>query len=179
MALFAALTLLLGCGGTPVPERAVTAEADAGEVRGGVPALHPAIDHLDETVVTLTTTDGADVEVAAKVAATTAERQRGLMEVEELPAGVGMLFLFDGERDGGFWMWNTLIELDIAFAAADGTIHTVATMTPCNSDDPADCPSTVPDGAYTSALEVPGGWLDEVGVTAGATLTWTEPVAPG
>lgn len=144
-----------------------------------LPPLHPAIDHLDETLVTLTTTAGEDVEVAAKVAATDAERRRGLMEVEQLPAGSGMLFLFEAERDGGFWMWNTLIELDIAFADSRGVIHTVATMTPCGSEDPADCPSTPPDAPYTSALEVPGGWFDEVGVTPGATIVWTEPVPAG
>ena len=137
--------------------------------------LHPAIDHLDETVVTVTTTAGDDVEVAAKVAATAADRQRGLMEVTDLPGGTGMLFLFDEERDGGFWMWNTLIALDIAFAADDGTIHTVATMVPCEAEDPGACPTTAPDASYSAALEVPGGWFDEVDVTPGATMAWTDP----
>ena len=140
-----------------------------------LPPLHPAIDHLDETVVTVRTAAGEDVEVDAKVAADDEDRRRGLMEVTDLPGGTGMLFLFDQERDGGFWMWNTLIELDIAFAADDGTIHTVATMVPCEAEDPGQCPTTAPDAPYTAALEVPGGWFDEVGVTPGATMTWTDP----
>ena len=140
-----------------------------------LPPLHPAIDHLDETVVTVRTPDGEDVAVDAKVADTDEHRRRGLMEVTDLPGGTGMLFLFDQERDGGFWMWNTLIELDIAFAADDGTIHTVTTMVPCEAEEPDRCPTTAPDAPYTAALEVPGGWFDEVGVTPGATMTWTDP----
>ena len=174
--------VLLGCAGPVVDDGSASDEPggpDRATDGAGLPPLHPAIDHLDEAVVTVTTTGGEDVEVGAKVATTDAERRRGLMEVEQLPAGTGMLFLFEAERDGGFWMWNTLIELDIAFADSSGVIHTVATMTPCGSEDPADCPITAPDAPYTSALEVPGGWFDEVGVTPGATMAWTEPVPAG
>ena len=177
LSLFCA-AVLLGCAGPMFHDRSAPGERDGRDratAAPRLPPLHPAIDHLDETLVTLTTTSGVDVEVAAKVAVTDAERRRGLMAVERLPAGTGMLFLFEAERDGGFWMWNTLIELDIAFADSRGEIHTVATMTPCGSEDPGDCPSTIPDAAYTSALEVPGGWFDEVGVTPGATIVWTEP----
>ena len=195
IALLACLALVVACSAPGEPDAgvgepedpAVAPEASAGDPDADVsepdesagnaalPPLHPAIDHLDEAMVTITTIGGDDIEVVAKVAATDTDRQRGLMEVTDLPSGTGMLFLFDAPRRGGFWMWNTRIALDIAFVAADDTIIDVATMVPCEADQPSDCPTTAPDGAYLAALEVPGGWFDEVGVAAGDTATWTDP----
>lgn len=145
-------------------------------VAGTVPALHPAVDDLDETLVTITS-GGAEHAVVAKVAATGEERARGLMEVPAVPDGVGMLFLFEQERTGGFWMWNTLIELDIAFIGADGVAHTLATMVPCEAERSSDCPTTSPVEPYRAALEVPGGWFERVGIEPGARVTWSGPRA--
>ena len=165
----------------PAPE---TSSVDAGERAAATPGddgldvlppLHPAIDGLDETVVTLTTPTGA-VEVLAKVAVAAEDRARGLMEVPALPDGAGMLFLFDEDRTGGFWMWNTVLPLDIAFADADGLVHTTATMTPCEEERSSRCPVTAPGEPYRAALEVPAGWLERFDVRAGAVMTWTTPV---
>jgi uncharacterized membrane protein (UPF0127 family) len=142
-----------------------------------VPPLHPAIDDLPGSIVTLVDGD-ARIEVDVKVAADDASRRRGLMEVTELPDGVGMLFVFEVERRGGFWMWNTLIPLDIGFVGADGRVHTVATMVPCEEDEPAACPITGPEQPYVAALEVPAGWFARVDLGAGAELSWSEPVPP-
>jgi uncharacterized protein len=140
-----------------------------------VPPLHPDTDHLDETVVTITTSAGASVRVDAKVAATSAERQRGLMEVEQLPDGTGMLFLFEEDRTGGFWMFNTLVPLDIAYIADRGEIVTILAMDPC--EGPAsDCPSYLPSEPYQTALEVPQGWFASAGVAVGDQVDWSVPV---
>ncbi len=157
---------------------AVLAVAGCGDAGSDVPPLHAEVDGLDETVVTLTTADGEQVRVDAKVAATSAQQQRGLMRVPNLPAGTGMLFVFDTDRSGGFWMWETLVPLDIAFAAADGTIHTILAMDPCEATDPDDCPTYRPERPYRTALEVPQGWLADQGVTEGDRLTWADPVRP-
>ncbi|MFP4312270.1 MAG: DUF192 domain-containing protein [Nitriliruptoraceae bacterium] len=142
-----------------------------------VPPLHPAVDGLPATTVVL---EGSErVEVAARVASDDAGRRRGLMEVEDLPDGEGMLFLFEEERTSGFWMWNTRIPLDIAFAGLDGTVHTIATMVPCEASDPGECPITAPEEPYVTALEVPAGWFDRVGIGPGSTLRWSEPQPPG
>jgi uncharacterized membrane protein (UPF0127 family) len=150
---------------------------DADDPAAELPTLGPELDGLPTTTVTVETSDDR-VEVAAWIAADDPSRRRGLMEVEELPDGVGMLFLFAAERTSGFWMWNTRIPLDIGFVAADGTMHTIATMVPCEASEPADCPITAPELPYVAALEVPAGWFARAGVEAGATLTWTEPRTP-
>lgn len=166
----------------PTPENPTTEGGDAGEattsggaVDASVPPLHPAIDDLPESVVTITTSDGEQVRVDVKVAQTSDERRRGLMEVAELPEGVGMLFLFEEERTGGFWMWNTLVPLDIAFIGSDGAIVEILAMDPCEADDAADCPTYGPEEPYVAALEVPQGWFAWQGVAAGGEVRWTDP----
>lgn len=135
------------------------------------PAIDPAVDQLAAARVTIERAGGGHVEVAARLAADGDARQRGLMEVEELPDGAGMLFTWDGgEREGGFWMKDTLISLDIAFAGRDGRIEAILTMLPCESDP---CPTYDPQTSYVAALEVPGGWFEDNGVEVGDRLTWT------
>src|SRR4051794_41038727 len=45
--------------------------------------------------------------VEVEIAATPASTERGLMWRRELPAGKGMLFIFDEVTDHSFWMKNT------------------------------------------------------------------------
>lgn len=150
--------------------------ADQGDFAGvdppSVPPLHPVTDGFDETVVLIDGNDG-EVRVDAKIVSQQADRQRGLMEVEVLPDGVGMLFVFEESRTGGFWMKNTLVPLDIAFSDDEGEILAILTMVPCE-DDP--CPSYNPGVEYLTALEVPAGWFAQQSVEAGNRLRWSDPV---
>lgn len=111
-----------------------------------------------------------DVDVV--VAATDEAQSRGLMGVTDVPAGVGMLFVFP-EPAGpagrpGFWMLDTLVPLDIAFAS-DGVVVGVATMQPCRERP---CPITHPGVDYDVALEVAAGVLVAAGVAPGDRLVW-------
>lgn len=127
---------------------------------GDVPALHPSVDDWPEATIGLGV--GQRIEaVAVKVAETPARRRHGLMEVPDVPRGVGMLFLFPSDTRGGFWMEDTEVPLGIAWADADGRIVDTAVMEPCRSDD---CPTYTPDEPYRVALEVAAGWFEELGV---------------
>ncbi len=163
-------------GGEETDDGAELATTDAPDE---VPDLLDQIDDLDETTDTITTQDGDEVEVAAKVAATDQQRARGLMGVEQLPAGVGMLFVYEDERSGGFWMKDTLVPLDIAYVDGEGEIVSILAMEPCEAADDADCEVYEPDGEYQQALEAPQGFFEETGVAEGDTIETTGPAPVG
>ncbi|MGH2830643.1 MAG: DUF192 domain-containing protein [Actinomycetota bacterium] len=106
--------------------------------------------------------DAERMVVLAEVASTPAQRARGLMFRQEVPAGTGMLFVFPAPQRGGFYMKDTLVPLHILFIR-DGRVLEIRTMQPCAADP---CPLTVPAQPYSSALEVPLGVLGSL--TAGA-----------
>lgn len=113
--------------------------------------------------------DGGPHRLEVEVAETVSQRQRGLMGRESLPEANGMLFRFESEQaaNNAFWMYRTLIPLDIAFIDSDGRIVAINTMQPCESSSPSDCPSYPAGAAYHSALEVNGGYFAERGINVG------------
>ena len=120
----------------------------------------------------------AVLRVDAVVADTPDARARGLMGVTSVPDGAGMLFAFPdatGPGRPGFWMLDTLVPLDIAFAA-DGVVVGVATMQPCAT---APCPVTHPGVDYDVALEVAAGVLDAAGIGVGDRFAWRAGGGPG
>ena len=100
--------------------------------------------------------------------ADTADLQRqGLMLVEDLGEWDGMWFAFSEDRDGGFWMKDTLLPLSIAWIDSSGTVVAVADMDPCLEDP---CVVYSPGTTYRHALEVEQGRLTELGVVVGAAV---------
>ena len=85
------------------------------------------------------------------------------MHREFLPDDAGMIFLFEEEIAGGFWMKNTLIPLSIAFVAGNGEIVRILDMEPCEADP---CEIYDPGVTYSSALEVNQG-VRELGCRGG------------
>jgi uncharacterized membrane protein (UPF0127 family) len=90
-------------------------------------------------------------------------QQEGLMFVRprEIADDQGMLFVFSDERIRSFWMRNTIVPLDIAFARFDGTIVSIRQMPPLtwqsfSSIEPA-----------MFALEVKQGTLARLGIREG------------
>ncbi len=102
-----------------------------------------------------------------EVADTAAERKRGLMHRKALAEDAGMLFVYERETSGGFWMKNTLIPLSIAFYDADGKILAILDMTPCRADP---CAVYDPGVGYRGALEVNRGAFRRWGVTKGDVI---------
>ena len=118
---------------------------------------------------------GRSITVPVYVADAPALRQRGLMGRETLPAGTGMIFVFEDAHSGGFWMKDTLIPLSIAFLGEDGAVLEVIDMEPCTADP---CPVYDPQVAYHYALEVNQGFLSEVGLGPGWRVD-VSGIAPG
>jgi len=104
------------------------------------------------------------------VADNTSDQNRGLMHVSKdqlapLPNGAdrGMLFVFNRSVRDGFWMKNTIIPLDIAYVASDGTIVTICTMTPLDTRHGV----YTPTAPYRYAIELNAHRFADLGVKAG------------
>jgi len=93
------------------------------------------------------------------VADTPELRSRGLMGVTDLGDLDGMVFIHPEPVTSQFWMKETVIPLDIAFFATDGTLLGVLTMEPCTADP---CPTYGVEEPYQWAIEVPSGRFNEL-----------------
>src|SRR4030095_3548252 len=107
--------------------------------------------------------------VDAELATTPETRTRGLMERSSLPAEQGMLFLFEVAQPLSFWMFNTLIPLDIIFADAERRIPSGYTsVPPCRP--PSRCPTYSSRGLAQFVLEVNAGTVVKAGIDVGDEL---------
>lgn len=105
--------------------------------------------------------------VQAELALTEDDRARGLMHREHLEPEEGMLFYYPNSQYRSFWMFNTLIPLDIAYLADDGEILQIITMEPCESESPFRCKGYQSDAQARAALELNAGAFVELGVDVG------------
>lgn len=95
-------------------------------------------------VVTFLDNDGQEIStVKVALADEPEERNQGLMDVNEMPDDVGMLFIFPNEDQRSFYMANTPLPLDILFVSADSTIVRIHhSTTPFSSEQlPSDKPA--------------------------------------
>ncbi len=103
------------------------------------------------------------------IADTEAERGLGLMNQTDIGGYNGMLFVFDEDTQGEFYMKNTLIPLTIIFFDAQGRYVSEADMEPCTSDP---CELYGATGPYRYAFEVEKGDAPILGVRPGVTIDW-------
>jgi uncharacterized membrane protein (UPF0127 family) len=112
--------------------------------------------------------------VKAELATTIETRMRGLMERLSLPAEQGMLCIFDAAQPLSFWMFNTLISLNIIFADAERRMTSIyAAVPPCRL--PLRCPTYTSHGLAPFVLEVNAGTVAIAGIDIGDTLRWASP----
>ncbi len=116
---------------------------------------------LPVKTVTIRTVSGNNITVAAELAVTDEQRQRGFMGRRTIPDGTGMLFVFENDQILHFWMKDTPHPLSIAYIDRDGTIRDIFDMNPFSL---APVVSTV---SVRYALEVPQGWFAKAGVRVG------------
>ncbi|MEZ5365833.1 MAG: DUF192 domain-containing protein [Bryobacterales bacterium] len=108
--------------------------------------------------------------IQAELAATAAERARGLMFRPVLDAAKGMLFLFDTSNIYLFWMLNTLVPLDILWMNEDREVQFISADTPpCQTQV---CPTYGPNIASRYVLELAAGEAQRRGLAEGDVLQW-------
>lgn len=126
---------------------------------------------LEPQPACLYTADEA-LSLTLEVATTNRQKQIGLMGRTSLPPNHGMLFVYERERrpDAGFWMYQTLLPLDIAWLDEQNVILAMATMPPCESRHSRDCPIYSPGVAHFHVLEMEAGFFESHHVRAGDRL---------
>lgn len=102
---------------------------------------------------------------SVEVADTEALRATGLMNRPTLPSAAGMLFVYPAPQRAQFWMENTLIPLDMIFAAPDGRILHVH-----QNAIPLDRTSIDGGQGVQYVLEINGGLAARLGIAAGGAL---------
>lgn len=109
-----------------------------------------------------------DTVIGAEVAGTPEEQQRGLMFRRALAPDRGMLFNFTSYEERPFWMFQTLIPLDIIWMNPQGVIVEISADTPpCGSTNPVDCPNYGGSVKSQSVLEIAGGQAAAHGLKVG------------
>lgn len=112
--------------------------------------------------------------ILAELAATNPEQERGLMARTELAPDRGMLFLFNRPQPQLlFWMFQTLIPLDIIWTDQDRRIVFISANTPPCPDANSDrCPTYGPAQSSQYVLEIAAGRAAALGLKLGDALNW-------
>ncbi len=97
---------------------------------------------------------------------------KGMMEQSDFAGYEAMIFAFQTETAGLFFMRNTPLPISIAFFDNDGAFVSSADMDPC-PDEVVDCPLYGADRPYRYALEAPKGALAGLGIGPGSVLSLT------
>jgi uncharacterized membrane protein (UPF0127 family) len=112
-----------------------------------------------------------------EVADTEAERVRGLMFRDQLPAGHGMLFIHEREEPLAYWMKNTRIPLDILFFdRARRLVAQQRDVPPCDLGDA--CPPYPSDAPAIYVLELNAGEAARLHLQDGATIEFAPDIQP-
>lgn len=125
-------------------------------------------------------TASASIPVVLEIASTSEQRQVGLMGRTDMPTNHGMLFQYDEARnpENGFWMYRTLIPLDIAFLDREGTIANIRAMVPCSASQGRNCPIYPAGVQYWSAVEMNAGFYLANGIDVGDRLVLNKQKCP-
>lgn len=111
------------------------------------------------------------------VASTATARQRGLMGITEfgsLGGYAAMVFVFDSDTSGAFWMRGTPLPLRITFVAADGEVVSGTDMVPCLAPTPSDeCERYFAAAPYRYAIEHPLGTAFDIGLPSASYVEMT------
>lgn len=121
--------------------------------------------------MSLTLPNGTEIQV--ELALTPQEHQTGMMFRDHLPPDNGMLFVFPDTQPRSFYMYQTLIPLDILWIDADRRIAYISANTPpCLATNPSACPNYGGGVAARYVLEIAGGQAVAQGLQVGDQLSF-------
>lgn len=137
-----------------------------------VPVWGDRLSQQLEAVPACLITAETSLSLQVEIAETARQKRIGVMGRTSLPASHGMLFRYTRERqpDDGFWMYQTLIPLDIAWLDRNGVIVAMNTMEPCQQQDSRNCPVYLPGQPHLEVLEMNAGYFQNHHVSVGDTF---------
>jgi uncharacterized protein len=104
------------------------------------------------------------------IANTPARQEQGLMFVQDVPTGQGMLFPQTKPRKVNMWMKDVYVELDIVFIGEKGAIDKIIEHAkPLNLD------TLISDKPVIAMLEIKGGQAASLGLKVGDRVNWEPP----
>lgn len=104
-------------------------------------------------------------ELVTEIASTPREHELGMMWRTNMAEMEGMIFIFEEPGRRSFWMRNTLVPLDIAYIAADGTLLEVHAAQPRN-----ETPLPSESDRIQFVLETRQGWFQRNNVKPGMPI---------
>jgi uncharacterized membrane protein (UPF0127 family) len=124
-----------------------------------------------------TATIGNGNVVKLEVAASPQEIQRGLMYRTSIPEDNGMVFLFHPEKSVNFWMYHTLISLDMCFIRNGKIVKLCQDVPPCKSENKEECPLYPAGGeiVVSEVIELKGGYARRHGIKEGDSVSFAVP----
>ena len=112
-------------------------------------------------------------QIRAEIATDPADQARGLMFRTHLSPDQGMLFVFPDPGQHPFWMYQTLIPLDIVWMDSDRRIVFVSGNTPpCPPESGQNCPNYGGQHVAQYVLELPAGAAAGYGLKPGDRLAF-------
>lgn len=147
----AALLLCAACSG---------GSETATEGPSGLDPSHPT--------TTITLPDGSQVK--AELAITRDAQAQGMMMRTNLRPGEGMLFPFQEMAPRAFWMYQTLIPLDIIWLDDNKRVVEISANSPPCRTAPEGCPSYGGSAHSTYVLEIAAGQAATHKLTVGSQL---------
>ena len=125
----------------------------------------------DAPLLTLAVTTPNGKTIRVETAIDPDEQERGLMFRKSLAPDRGMLFIFAEPDRHPFFMYHTLIPLDIIWMDSSQKIVFISRNTPpCPSEKPAECPNYGGSEPAQFVLEIPGGAAASYGIKEGDRL---------
>lgn len=111
------------------------------------------------------------VTIAVEVAATEAQKQKGLGYRTQLPQDSGMLFPYDHKEQYNFWMRGMQFPLDFIWID-DKTVADITRNVPPPQGNKT--PIVTPAVAIDTVLEVNAGTVDRLGIQVGDTVEFLD-----
>ena len=109
--------------------------------------------------------------IRAEIATNPADQEHGLMFRSSLPPDRGMLFVFRQSGRYPFWMYHTLIPLDIVWMDTSRRVVFISAGTPpCPSEKTQDCPNYGGGEESQYVLELAAGQAAANGLKSGDRL---------